>query len=202
MYFWGKMVLLHFLKWWFCSLWMRQRSMLWWNYLSGVHWKSHSIASLMWLAGHFRAHAFPLLCSWSRKWVPCYCQGWRLYSNDLHFRLPTCLRGDAHRLTAGPQTNTHAMCRGHVIHWQEAEIHKHTYALSVNKEPTVCGGRMNRLHCIITMSHPTVINEKRMKVLTKREICRHETCLKTKRWDIWQECGAALSLQTQSKLLV
>lgn len=59
------------------------------------------------------------------------------------------------------------------------KTHTRTH-IPCNKEPTVCGGKMNCLYCIIRMSHQTVINENRMKVFIKREKCRHEKCLKTK----------------------
>lgn len=62
------------------------------------------------------------------------------------------------------------MYRNHVIHRQEAEIQKNTHTrIPCNKEPTVCGGEMNCLHCIIRMTHQTVINENRMKVLSKEK---------------------------------
>lgn len=96
---------------------------------------------------------------------------------------------------------THACCV-----WQARHSHApgrkftktHTHArtcthIPCNKGPTVCGGKMNRLYCIIRMTHQTVINENRMKVLIKGEKCRHEEGLKTKRWGFWQESGAVLS---------
>lgn len=60
------------------------------------------------------------------------------------------------------------------------ETHTGTH-IPCNKGPTVSAGKMNCLYCIIRVTHQTVINENRMKVLIKGEKCRHEECLPTKR---------------------
>lgn len=93
--------------------------------------------------------------------------------SGLHFReLACCLYGDTQTYIphVHKQTHARAMYRNHVIHRQEAEIQKNTHTrIPCNKEPTVCGGEMNCLHCIIRMTHQTVINENRMKVLSKEK---------------------------------
>lgn len=71
----------------------------------------------------------------------------------------------------------HSQTNAHILYRQE--VHTHTH-IPCNKGPTVCGGEVNCLCSVIRMTHQTVINENRMKVLIKGEKCRHEECLQTK----------------------
>lgn len=61
---------------------------------------------------------------------------------------------------------------------QEEEI-KNTH-IPADKGPIVCGEKMNCLCCVIRMTHQTVINENRIKVLIKGEKCRHKSVSKQK----------------------
>ncbi len=164
----------------------RQRSTTRWNYLSwtyiGCIWRLHSIGSLMWLAvnkwlGHFSPWCTLTFLFMKQKMRVLLLQRLGLYCSDLHFRVPACcLYGDAHRHTAHSQTNPHMLCVAAAPfagrRQEFTKTHTHTH-IPCNKGPTVWW-KDELLHCIIRMTHQTLINENRMKFLIKGEKCRHE----------------------------
>lgn len=85
------------------------------------------------------------------------------------------IRRLTYRTFTNKHTHTHTVFCSRVIHRQEAESHKNRLTHSTKQRAySVCAGKMNCLHCIIAMSHQTVINENRMKVLIKGgKKCRH-----------------------------
>jgi len=91
---------------------------------------------------------------------------------------------------------THTCCVSQTRHSQAggriSQTHTHTHIPWT--KGLQCVLVMNCCFCIIRMTHLTVINENRMKVLIKVEKCRHEEHLKTKRWSLWQEFRAVFSL--------
>lgn len=115
--------------------------------------------------------------------------------SGLHFReLACCLYGDTQTYIphVHKQTHARAMYRNHVIHRQEAEIHKNTHTHSMQQRAYSVWWR-DELPALYYQDDSSDSNQwKQDESLIKGEKCRHEMCLKTKR-GFWQESGAAHS---------
>lgn len=110
-----------------------------WNYLSwtyiGCIWRLHSVGSLMWLAVNKPLGHFSLSCSLTFLFMKQKMRALLLQKAGSVLQWLT-LQGTGTLFTwrctqtycTFTNKHTHAVYRRHVIHRQEAEIHKHTHA--------------------------------------------------------------------------
>lgn len=98
-----------------------------------------------------------------------------LYCCIVHFRVlwhAVYMEMHADVLHIHKQTQTHTCtlyCSETLLKSKRQKFTQIRTHIPANKGPTVCGGEMNWLHCIIRMSHQTVINGNRMKDLSEEK---------------------------------
>lgn len=136
-----------------------------------------------------------MLCLQSKKQAPCYSRllGFKLIIQQLT------------RLSTGGLfswrfadlyctfSNKHCVSLPHHSQARGKNVQKQAHTFHATKSPQYVVERWIACSVLIRMSHQTVINENRMRVLIKGDKkCRYEQCCKTK-GDFWQRSGAANS---------